>query len=83
MRPGAQLSYLGVRPHLWGQGIAERLLLELRSRLKAAGFTRAELAVYVENVRATARTSAWDGGRVARRHDPRTRKPEQRYELRL
>lgn len=81
---GAQLSYLGVRPHLWGQGIAERLLLELRSRLKAAGFTRAELAVYVENVRATAlyERLGWRACGAPTPH-PRTRKPEQRYELRL
>jgi ribosomal protein S18 acetylase RimI-like enzyme len=80
----AQLSYLGVRPHLWGQGIAERLLLELRSRLKAAGFTRAELAVYVENVRATAlyERLGWRARGAPTPH-PRTRKPEQRYELRL
>lgn len=81
---GAQVSYLGVRPQAWGQGIAERLLRELRARLKAAGFTRAELAVYVENVRATAlyERLGWQACGAPTAH-PRTHKPEQRYELRL
>ena len=81
---GAQVSYLGVRPRRWGQGIADRLLHELRARLKAAGFTHAELAVYVDNVRATAlyARAGWRacGGPAAH---PGTGKPEQRYELRL
>jgi ribosomal protein S18 acetylase RimI-like enzyme len=78
----AQVSYLGVRPQAWGQGIAERLLLDLRSRLKAAGFTHAELFVYVENVRA-ARLYERTGWlpRGAPTPHPRTLKPEQRYEL--
>jgi ribosomal protein S18 acetylase RimI-like enzyme len=81
---GAQVSYLGVRPRLWGQGIAERLLQELRARLKAAGFTHAELAVYVENVRAIAlyERAGWRACGVPTAH-PRTGKPEQWYELRL
>ncbi len=32
-----------MRPDRWGNGIAERLLAELRPRLAAAGFTEAEL----------------------------------------
>jgi ribosomal protein S18 acetylase RimI-like enzyme len=81
---GAQVSYLGVRPQMWGRGIAERLLQELRVRLKAAGFTHAELAVYVENVRATAlyERLGWQARGAPTPH-PGTRKPEQRYELRL
>jgi len=81
---GAQLSFLGVRPRLWGQGVAERLLLELRPRLKAAGFTHADLAVYVDNSRATAlyERLGWRACGAPAPH-PRTRKPEQRYELRL
>ena len=88
-RPGAdeavaQVSYLGVRPRMWGQGIAGRLLQELRARLKAAGFARAELAVYVDNVRATAlyERLGWRARGAPAAH-PGTGKPEQRYELRL
>jgi ribosomal protein S18 acetylase RimI-like enzyme len=50
----AQVSYLGVRPGLRGQGIGERLLRELRSQLRATGFTHAELSVYLDNTRAIA-----------------------------
>lgn len=80
----AQVSYLGVSPEAWGQGIAGRLLLDLPARLKAAGFTRAELAVYVDNVRATAlyERLGWQACGAPTAH-PRTRKPEQRYELSL
>jgi ribosomal protein S18 acetylase RimI-like enzyme len=81
---GAQVSYLGVRPQMWGQGVAGRLLQELLVRLKAAGFTHAELSVYVDNVRATALYERLGGqARGAPTPHPRTQKPEQRYELRL
>jgi ribosomal protein S18 acetylase RimI-like enzyme len=81
---GAQVSYLAVRPPTWGLGIAARLLQELRVRLRAAGFTRVELAVYVDNVRATAlyERLGWRARGAPTAH-PRTGKPEQRYELRL
>jgi ribosomal protein S18 acetylase RimI-like enzyme len=79
----AQVSYLGVRPQAWGQGIAGRLLADLPVRLRAAGFTRAELAVYVDNARATAvyERLGWRARGAPTAH-PRTGKPEQRYELR-
>ena len=53
-------------------------------RLKAAGFTHGELAVYVENVRATAlyQRLGWRACGAPAPH-PRTGQPEQRYELRL
>jgi ribosomal protein S18 acetylase RimI-like enzyme len=80
----AQLRYLGVRPGLWGQGIAERLLRELRLHLQAASFTRAQLSVYASNRRATAlyERLGWHSVGQPAPH-PRTGKPEQRYELTL
>jgi ribosomal protein S18 acetylase RimI-like enzyme len=80
----AQVSYIGVRPQLWGQGIGETLLLETLRRLKAAGYARVELSVYPDNRKAVAlyeRLGWRPVGRPA--PHPRTGKPEQRYELRL
>ena len=80
----AQVSYIGVRPQLWGQGIGEALLLETLRRLKAAGYARVELSVYPDNRKAVAlyeRLGWRPVGRPA--PHPRTGKPEQRYELRL
>jgi ribosomal protein S18 acetylase RimI-like enzyme len=80
----AQVSYIGVRPQLWGQGIGETLLLETLRRLKAAGYTRVELSVYPDNRKAVAlyeRLGWRPVGRPA--PHPRTGKPEQRYELRV
>jgi ribosomal protein S18 acetylase RimI-like enzyme len=80
----AEVRYLGVRAALWGQGIAERLLRELRPQLAAAGFTHAELSVYTDNARAIAlyERQGWlpVGDPVPH---PRTAKPEQRYKRRL
>ena len=80
----AEVSYVGVRPRLWGHGVGERLLLEIGQRLKTAGYASVELSVYVDNRRATAlyERLGWlpTGGPAAH---PRTGKPEQRYELRL
>jgi ribosomal protein S18 acetylase RimI-like enzyme len=80
----AEVRYVGVRPRLWGQGVGERLLLEIGQRLRAAGYASVELSVYVDNRRATAlyERLGWlpAGGPAAH---PRTGKPEQRYELRL
>ena len=80
----AQVSYIGVRPQLWGQGIGETLLLETFRRLKAAGYARVELSVYPDNRKAVAlyeRLGWRPVGRPA--PHPRTGKPEQRYEVRL
>jgi ribosomal protein S18 acetylase RimI-like enzyme len=80
----AQVSYVGVRPQQWGQGVGETLLLEMRRHLKAAGYARVELSVYLDNRRATAlyeRLGWRPRGRPAAH--PGTGKPEQRYELRL
>jgi ribosomal protein S18 acetylase RimI-like enzyme len=80
----AQVSYVGVRPPLWGQGVGERLFLEMRRRLKAAGYTRVELSVYVDNRRAIAlyERLGWRPCGAPSSHS-RTGKPEQRYELHL
>lgn len=80
----AQLTYLGVRPRRWGQGIGEALLRQARQRLKAAGYARAELSVYVDNPRATAlyERLGWQAIGPPAAH-PNTGKPEQRYELHL
>jgi ribosomal protein S18 acetylase RimI-like enzyme len=80
----AQVSYVGVRPRLQGQGVGETLLLEMRRRLKAAGYARVELSVYVDNRKATAlyQRLGWRPRGVPAAH-PRTGKAEQRYVLRL
>lgn len=78
----AQLSYFGVSPRMWGQGIGERLMRELPAVLATAGFARARLSVYVDNGRATSlyQRLGWRSAGEPTPH-PRTRKPEQRYEL--
>lgn len=80
----AQVSYLGVRPRLWGQRIGERLLLETCRRLTAAGYASVELSVYVDNGKAVAlyQRLGWEAVGPPAAH-PRTGKPEQRYELAL
>jgi ribosomal protein S18 acetylase RimI-like enzyme len=82
--PAAQVSYLGVRPRLWGRGVGERLLQEVRRRLTVAGYAHAELLVYDDNRRAIAlyERLGWRPHGLPTAH-PRTGKPEQRYELRL
>lgn len=80
----AQVSYIGVRPQLWGQGIGGTLLLESLRRLKAAGYACVELSAYLDNRKAVALYERL-GWRPVGRPAPhrRTGKPEQRYELRL
>jgi ribosomal protein S18 acetylase RimI-like enzyme len=80
----AEVRYLGVRPGSWGQGVGERLLRELRSRLAATGHRRAELLVYVDNERAIVlyERLGWRARGAPVPH-PLTGKPEQRYELRI
>jgi ribosomal protein S18 acetylase RimI-like enzyme len=80
----AQVSYIGVRPQFWGQGVGERLLREVRRRLTAAGYARVELSVYVDNRQAIALYDrlGWRPRGAPAAH-PGTGKPEQRYELRL
>ena len=80
----AQLTYLGVHPRRWGQGIGETLLLQASQRLKGAGYASAELSVYVDNHRATAlyERLGWQAIGPPTAH-PKTGKPEQRYELQL
>lgn len=76
----AEVVYFGVRPDLWGRGIATLLLAELQHRLPRAGFASIELSVYVANSRAI---EVYE--RMGRRPlgsptpHPRTGKPEQRY----
>ena len=83
-KPVVEVSYIGVRPRLWGHGVGERLLQEIRGRLTAAGHARAELSVYADNHRAIAlyERLGWRPRGMPTAH-PRTRKAEQRYELRL
>jgi ribosomal protein S18 acetylase RimI-like enzyme len=80
----AELSYFGVNPHLFGQGVGKELLRELRRRLKARGYQRAELSVYVDNIRAVRlyERLGWQARGEPTPH-PRTGKPEQRYQLSL
>jgi SAM-dependent methyltransferase/GNAT superfamily N-acetyltransferase len=78
----AQVSYFGVRPGMWGHGIGGWLLRDLQRRLKAEGYTHAELSVYTDNRRATAlyQRLGWRPVGQPTAH-PRSGKPEQRYEL--
>jgi ribosomal protein S18 acetylase RimI-like enzyme len=80
----AQISYIGVCPRLWGQHIAETLLLETCRRLSDAGYASVELSVYVDNHRAAAlyERLGWCAVGEPTAH-PSTGKPEQRYSLRL
>jgi ribosomal protein S18 acetylase RimI-like enzyme len=80
----AQLSYIGVRPRLQGQGTGETLLRETLRRLKTAGYASVELSVYVDNHRATAlyQRLGWQPVGLPTAH-PKTDKPEQRYALSL
>jgi ribosomal protein S18 acetylase RimI-like enzyme len=80
----AQVSFLGVRPSMWGCGVAQLLLRQMRSRLANAGYTRAELLVYVSNERAVTlyERLGWMPAGAPTPHR-RTGKPEQRYELAL
>jgi ribosomal protein S18 acetylase RimI-like enzyme len=82
--PTGEVAYFGVRPRCWGLGVGETLLLETRRRLKAAGYAAVELSVYVDNHRATAlyERVGWRAFGQPTPHQ-RTRKPEQRYALRL
>lgn len=83
-QPRAEVRYLGVRPDMWGRGVGEWLLTDLRSRLAAAGFAGGQLLVYADNFRATAlyERLGWQVRGEPTPH-PRTGKPEQRYELDL
>jgi ribosomal protein S18 acetylase RimI-like enzyme len=78
----AEVSYLGVRPGMWGRGVGQVLLREVQSRLAAAGYTHAELSVYAENLRAVTlyERLGWQPVGAPTPHR-RTGKPEQRYEL--
>src|SRR5215472_5786951 len=80
----AEVSFLGVRPSMWGRGIAELLLRKVRSRLVTAGYAHAELSVYVTNVRAVTLYArlGWKPAGAPAPHR-RTGKPEQRYEVAL
>jgi ribosomal protein S18 acetylase RimI-like enzyme len=80
----AEVRYFGVRPGLWGRGVAELLLTELRSRLASAGFSGAQLLVYTDNSRAVTlyERLGWQTRGEPAPH-PRTGKPEQRYEIQL
>jgi ribosomal protein S18 acetylase RimI-like enzyme len=80
----AEVSYLGVRPGMWGSGVGQLLLRQVQSRLASAGYTHAELSVYVANVRAVTlyERLGWKPVGVPTPHR-RTGKPERRYELAL
>lgn len=47
----AYINYVGVHPDAWGKGVGEALLRALPDALTSRGYTRAELLVYVDNVR--------------------------------
>jgi RimJ/RimL family protein N-acetyltransferase len=76
----AELRYLGVRPWAWGGGVATELLVALDRELADRGFTRAQLYVYVDNVRSVDlyRRMGWEPQPDVRIH-PRSGRHEQRY----
>lgn len=78
----AELSYLGVHPDAWGLGVGRALMAELPARLAAAGYTEAQLLVYVDNAPAVRLYERYGW----RRHGsptvhPRSGRLEQRYVL--
>jgi ribosomal protein S18 acetylase RimI-like enzyme len=80
----AEVHYLGVRPGLWGAGLARRLLRFLCAQLAEGGYRDAQLLVYSGNTRAVRlyEQLGWRPQGLPAPH-PRTGKPEQRYRLRL
>lgn len=47
----AYVNYVGVHPGAWGKGVGEALLRALPEALIKNGYEKAELLVYVDNVR--------------------------------
>jgi ribosomal protein S18 acetylase RimI-like enzyme len=47
----AYINYVGVHPDAWGKGVGEALLRALPDALIKNGYEKAELLVYVDNVR--------------------------------
>lgn len=80
----AEVRYVGVSPSAWGGGVGTQLMRALPERLKAGGFTRAQLMVYVDNQRATQlyERLGWRPNGDPAPH-PRSGKLEQRYTLEL
>ncbi|WP_229402139.1 GNAT family N-acetyltransferase [Micromonospora okii] len=80
----AEVRYVGVRPADWGRGVGRHLMRELPAHLAAAGYTRAELDVYVDNPRAVRLYEGlgWSPHGDATAH-PRSGRLERRYGLDL
>ncbi|MEV4508366.1 GNAT family N-acetyltransferase [Dactylosporangium sp. NPDC049525] len=80
----AGIRYLAVRPDSWGAGVGRQLMLALPDLLAAAGYTRGELDVYLDNTRAVTLYEGfgWTPSGDAAPH-PRTGRLEQRYRLDL
>lgn len=78
----AELRYFGVRPGVWGTGVASGLVRDLPARILAAGFDRGALQVYTDNGRAVAlyAKSGWQPVGEPTPH-LRSGKLEQRYML--
>ncbi|MEU3647134.1 GNAT family N-acetyltransferase [Lentzea sp. NPDC034063] len=47
----AYINYVGVHPDAWGKGVGEALLRALPDALIKNGYEKAELLVYVDNIR--------------------------------
>jgi len=50
----AEVSYVGVHPDRWGDGVGRDLMAALPERLRDACFSHAQLSVYIDNARAIA-----------------------------
>lgn len=76
----ADVEYVGVRPGVWGTGLAGDVLERLCAELASEGFARAQLWVYASNQRAVSvyERLGWREEGSSRLHR-RTGEPEKRY----
>jgi GNAT superfamily N-acetyltransferase len=79
-----EIRYMGVAPGHWGEGWARRILVGVPGAMRDAGFTRGELWVYADNIRAifVYEAMGWQGTNETRRHAV-TGRIEQKFVLKL
>ncbi|MDX8146397.1 GNAT family N-acetyltransferase [Lentzea sp. BCCO 10_0061] len=76
----AYINYVGVHPDAWGKGVGEALLRALPDALIKNGYEKAELLVYVDNVRGVRLYERLGWVKVgAPAPHPRNGRVEQRY----
>lgn len=79
-----EIRYMGVAPGHWGEGWARRILVAVPEAMRESGFTRCELWVYADNIRAifVYEAMGWQGTNETRRH-PATNRVEQKFVRKL